>query len=139
MSAASNFLENAVISSTLRGAAFPTISKVYVALHTNDPGDAGGNEVTSDLWPAYARQDAAKGGGIASGWTAPVDGVSKNALQLIFPVFDGTADLTVTHFSLYDAVTGGNMLVHAPLQTQRTVQIGDVFVVDTQKLTVQCL
>ena len=31
------------------------------------------------------------------------------------------------------------MLVHAPLQTQRTVQIGDVFVVDTQKLTVQCL
>ena len=139
MSAASNFLENAVISSTLRGAAFPTISKVYVALHTNDPGDAGGNEVTSDLWPAYARQDAAKGGGIASGWTAPVDGVSKNAMQLIFPVFDGTADLTVTHFSLYDAVTGGNMLVHAPLQTQRTVQIGDVFVVDSQKLTVQCL
>ena len=139
MSAASNFLENAVISSTLRGEAFPTISKVYVALHTNDPGDAGGNEVTSDLWPAYARQDAAKGGGIASGWTAPVDGVSKNAMQLIFPVFDGTADLTVTHFSLYDAVTGGNMLVHAPLQTQRTVQTGDVFVVDTQKLTVQCL
>ena len=139
MSAASNFLENAVISSTLRGAAFPTISKVFVALHTNDPGDVGGNEVTSDLWPAYARQDAAKGGGIASGWTAPVDGVSKNAMQLIFPVFDGTADLTVTHFSLYDAVTGGNMLVHAPLQTQRTVQIGDVFVVDSQKLTVQCL
>lgn len=139
MSAASNFLENAVISSTLRGEAFPKISNVYVALHTNDPGDAGGNEVTSDLWPAYARQDAAKGGGIASGWTAPVDGVSKNSLQLIFPVFDGTADLTVTHFSLYDAVTGGNMLVRAPLQTQRTVQIGDVFVVDTQKLTVQCL
>lgn len=139
MSAASNFLENAVISSTLRGEAFPTISKVFVALHTNDPGDAGGNEVTSDLWPAYARQDAAKGGGIASGWTAPVDGVSKNALQLIFPVFDGTADLTVTHFSLYDAATGGNMLVHAPLQTQRTVQIGDVFVVDIKKLTVQCL
>lgn len=139
MSAASNFLENAVIESTLRGAAFPTITKIYVALHTNDPTDAGGNEVTSALWPSYARQDAAKGGGIASGWTAAADGVSKNALQLIFPVFDGSADLTVTHFSLHDAATGGNMLVHAPLQAQRTVQNGDVFVVDTQKLTVQCL
>ena len=139
MSAASNFLENAVIESTLRGAAFPTITKIYVALHTSDPGDVGGGEVTSALWPSYARQDAAKSGGIASGWTAAVDGTSKNALQLIFPVFNGTADLTVTHFSLYDALTGGNMLVHAPLQAQRTVQNGDVFVVDTQKLTVQCL
>ena len=106
MSAASNFLENAVIESTLRGAAFPTITKVYVALHTNNPTDAGGNEVTSALWPSYARQDAAKGGSISSGWTAAADGVSKNALQLIFPVFDGSADLTVTHFSLYDAATG---------------------------------
>ena len=139
MSAASNFLENAVIESTLRGAAFPTITKVYVALHTNDPTDAGGEEVTSAIWPSYARQDAAKGGVISAGWTAAVDGVSKNALQLIFPVFDGAADLTVTHFSLHDAATGGNMLVHAPLLAQRTVQNGDVFVVDTQKLTVQCL
>ena len=139
MSAASNFLENAVIESTLRGAAFPAITKVYVALHTNNPTDAGGNEVTSALWPSYARQDAAKGGSISSGWTAAADGVSKNALQLIFPVFDGSADLTVTHFSLHTAVTGGNMLVYAPLQAQRTVQNGDVFVVDTQKLTVQCL
>lgn len=139
MSAASNFLENAVIESTLRGAAFPAITKVYVALHTNNPTDAGGNEVTSALWPSYARQDAAKGGSISSGWTAAADGVSKNALQLIFPVFDGSADLTVTHFSLHTALTGGNMLVYAPLQAQRTVQNGDVFVVDTQKLTVQCL
>ena len=139
MSAASNYLENAVIESTLRGAAFPTITKIYVALHTNNPTDAGGNEVTSALWPSYARQDAAKGGSISSGWTAAADGVSKNALQLIFPVFDGSADLTVTHFSLHTALTGGNMLVYAPLQAPRTVQNGDVFVVDTQKLTVQCL
>lgn len=139
MSAASNFLENAVIESTLRGAAFPAITKVYVAMHTNNPTDAGGNEVTSALWPSYARQDAAKGGSISSGWTAAADGVSKNALQLIFPVFDGAADLTVTHFSLHTALTGGNMLVYAPLQSPRTVQNGDVFVVDTQKLTVQCL
>ena len=139
MSAASNFLENAVIESTLRGAAFPAITNVYVALHTNNPTDDGGNEVTSALWPSYARQDAAKGGSISSGWTAAADGVSKNALQLIFQVFDGAADLTVTHFSLHTALTGGNMLVYAPLQSPRTVQNGDVFVVDTQKLTVQCL
>lgn len=139
MSAASNFLENAIIEATFRGAAFPTINKTYIALHTADPTDTGISEVTTTAWPSYARQDAAKGGAVASGWLASSDGVTKNALQLIYPVFDGTADLTVTHFSVWDAATGGNMLVHAQLATSRTVQNGDVFVIDTQKLTVQAL
>ena len=122
-----------------RGTAFTPPTKLYIALHTANPTDAGGNEVTLTAWPAYARQDAAKGGANSAGWTASVDGVTKNALQLIFPVFDGVADLTVTHFSVYDAATGGNMLVYGALLTARTVQNGDVFVVDVQKLTVQVL
>ena len=70
---------------------------------------------------------------------SPSTTLTKNALQLIFPVFDGVANLTVTHFSVYDALTGGNMLVYGALLTARTVQNGDVFVVDVQKLTVQVL
>lgn len=139
MSAASDYLENKIIESVFRGATFTLPAKLYIALHTANPTDAGGNEVTSGGWPSYARQDAAKGGANSAGWIAAADGVTKNALQLIFPVFNGVADLTVTHFSVYDALTGGNMLVYGALLTARTVQNGDVFVVDVQKLTVQVL
>ena len=139
MSAASNYLENKIIESTFRGAAYPSITGTFIALHTANPADTGANEVNTTQWPAYVRQDAAKGGAVASGWIAGVDGLTKNAQQLIFPVYNGAAALTVTHFSVWDAATGGNMLVYAPLTTTRTVQTGDVFVVDTQKLTVQVL
>lgn len=139
MSSASDYLENKIIEATFRGAAYPSIAGTYIALHTADPTDAGSNEVNTTAWPSYARQDAAKGGAVSNGWIAAVNGVTKNAQQLIFPVFNGSADLTVTHFSVWNASVGGNMLVHAPLTTLRTVQNGDVFVVDTQKLTVQVL
>lgn len=139
MSAASDYLEDKIIESVFRGATFTLPAKLYIALHTANPSDAGGNEVTLSAWPAYARQDAAKGGANSDGWLASSNGTTKNALQLIYPVFDGVADLTITHFSVYDAATGGNMLVYGALLTARTVQNGDVFVVDVQKLTVQVL
>ena len=139
MSAASDYLENKIIESVFRGATFTLPSKLYISLHTADPTDAGGSEVTVGAWPSYARQDAAKGGANSAGWLAASNGLTKNALQLIYPVFDGVANLTVTHFAVYDAVTGGNMLVYGALTSSRTVQTGDVFVIDVQKLSVQVL
>ena len=80
-----------------------------------------------------------KGGAQADAWTAPSDGVVMNALQLLWAMYDGAGPLTVTHFSIWDASTGGNMLVYAPLASSRTINPGDVFVADTQKLTAQVL
>lgn len=126
MSAASNYTENNVINAMLRGVAFPLPSAVYVSLHTADPGESGGNEVSTSAWPAYSRRDTAVGGAIASGWAAPTDGVTTNLKQIPFPGQNGAGDVTVTHWALYDAITGGNMLTHAALQTPRTLHIGDV-------------
>ena len=139
MSAASDYLENKIIESVFRGATFTLPSKLYISLHTANPADAGGNEVTIGTWPSYARQDAAKGGANSNGWLAASNGLTKNALQLIYPVFNGGTNLTVTHFAVYDAVTGGNMLVYGALTSSRTIQTGDVFVIDVQKLSVQFL
>lgn len=136
MSAASNYTEENVINALLRGVTFPVPSKTYVGLHTANPGEAGGNEVTTAAFPAYVRREAEQGGAIGSGWSAPVDGLSKNANQLTYPGFNGAAPVTVTHWAVYDAATGGNMLFYAPLQTARTLQTGDVFVFDTNALTV---
>lgn len=140
MSAASDYLETAIYNNLLRGVNFVPPSAIYVALHTASPGDTGDNEVGTGAFPAYVRQDAAKGSGnVADGWTAPSGGSGKNALQLIFPVFDGAAPLTVTHYTLWDAATGGNCLVSGQLASSRTLNPGDVFVVDVQKLTVTVL
>lgn len=139
MSAASNYLESKIINLVCRGVAFTPPAKTYVALHTANPGDTGAGEVTTTAYPAYVRQDAAKGGAQADAWVETDNGVVKNALQLLYAMYDGAGPLTVTHFSVWDAATGGNMLVSAPLASSRTINPGDVIVVDAQKLTAQVL
>lgn len=139
MAAASNYLENMIINSVLRGQAFTVPANVFVALHTGNPNETGSNEVTTAAWPSYVRMDSKAGDTLSNAWSAPSNGISRNQKQLIFPVYNGTGTLTITHFSLFTAATGGNMLVGAALDTSRTIQAGDVFVVDIEKLTVQVL
>lgn len=139
MAAASDYLEQKLIGLVLRGETFTPPTKGFVALHTANPGDTGANEVTLVASPAYARQDAAKGGAVDTGWIAQVGGLTKNAQQLIYPVHNGASPITVTHFSVWDALTGGNCLVAAALAAPRTLNPTDVFVIDVQKLTVSVL
>lgn len=136
MSAASNYTEDNVINALLRGVAFPLPAKTYVSLHTANPGDTGASEVSTAAFPAYVRREAEQGGAIGSGWSASSDGVSRNAKQLTYPGFDGAAPVTVTHWAVFDALSGGNLLFYAPLQTSRQLQTGDVFVFDVNALTV---
>lgn len=128
MSKFSNYTEGNIIETTLRGAAFPVPSNVYVALFTADPTDANttANEVQVANWPAYVRKDAAVGAAISTGWTANSNGVSSNAKVITFPANDGAGAVTVTHVGLYDAASGGNLLYHAPLVASKTLQVGDV-------------
>lgn len=141
MSAASNYLETAIINSIIRGIAFTVPGEVYVALHTADPTETGTvGEVTTGDWPDYVRIDSTLGSGtLAEAWTAPTDGVSKNTKQLIWPVQNGSASVVVTHFSLRTAATGGEMITYAALDTARTMQPGDVFVANVNRLEVQVL
>jgi len=126
MSEFSNYTEDNIIETTLRGVAFPVPASVYVALFTSDPGDnASGAEVDDDNWTTYARQDAADGGTISSGWSAASNGTSSNAKEITFPANNGSA-VTITHMALFDAATGGNMLYHSALTASKTLQTSDV-------------
>lgn len=129
MSKFSNYTENQIIESTLRGNAFVLPTTVYIALFTADPTDADitANEVQTAAFTSYARQDASGGvGGPSSGWAAASNGVSSNAKIITFPDNDGAAPVIVTHIGIYDAATGGNLLYHSDLVTSKTLQIGDV-------------
>lgn len=138
MSKFSNYTENNIIETTLRGAAFPVPAGIYLALFTADPTDANvtANEVSLAAWPAYVRRDAASGAAISTGWTAPADGVSSNAKVLSFPANNGAGNVTLTHVGLYDAATGGNLLYHAPLVSSKTLLPGDVISFSIGSLTV---
>ena len=130
MSQATNYLENAIINQYFKGQA------TFVALATANPTDTASNEVTTGAFPAYARQPADAGGATGSGWSTPSDGVTQNSNKLTFPTFNGGADLTVTHFIVWTAATGGNALVYGQLAASRTLRTRDRLIFDPSTLTV---
>lgn len=129
MSALSNYLENKLVDHLLRGQAFAVPANVYVALFTAAPTDAGGGtEVTGG---AYARAAVACSlanwaGTQAAGSTAASTGTSgatSNNAVVAFPTPTASWG-TATHFALFDAATGGNLLLHNALATPRAIATG---------------
>jgi hypothetical protein len=123
MSALSNYLRNALLNHALRNVAMaaPTAA-VYVALFKADPTVANltANELTGVSDPGYARVSTAQ-----SDWATPTSGQISNTTIVTFPAAtDNWAD-TVTHFGIYDASTGGNLLFFGPVGAARTVLAGD--------------
>lgn len=121
MSGFSDYLENAIFNATLRGGSH-TGGAVFAALFTTNPTDAGtGSELTDT---AYVRQRAHTT--VASdGFTAPNNGSGSNTRNLVFPAISNT-QVTITHWGLFDAQTGGNLLYHAPLTNPKTLDPSDV-------------
>jgi len=141
MSAFSDYSENAIINHFFRGSGASVPTSSYVALFTADPSDANttANEVQVANWPAYVRQDAASGAAISTGWSAPANGVSSNAKTLTYPSNNGSGTVTVTHVGLYDASSGGNLIMHSALSSSKALSVSDVlsFAIGSLILTVQ--
>lgn len=126
MAGFSNSLANAIVNTTLRGQAMPTIRTVYFALFTADPTDAftAGTEVSA-AW--YVRK-------AAGAFAAPTNGVTFNTTRVEFNPVTG-APVTITHIGLVEGANAtdatATLLYSEALPTSRTLQINDVFVVDS--------
>lgn len=136
MAGASTYTQNNILKALLQGTAFPLPTGTWVSLHTADPGVNGANEVSTSNWPAYVRRKAEGAGSMGSGWTTATAGVSTNTNQLTFPSKDGSGQITITHFALWDAATSGNTLESAALTTPRTLAVGDILVFDIGAMSV---
>lgn len=115
MAAMSDYLENKSLDHNLGTAAYTSPAAVYAALYTSDPTDANTGTEVSDS--GYARQQAT--------WTPASAGVAENDTTLTF----GPAAAnwgTITHFAVFDASTGGNMLYHGQVKTAKAVAAGDL-------------
>lgn len=118
---ASTFAGNKLLDLLCRGVAWAAPTRVYVSLHTANPGNTGASEVSTGAWPAYVRKDAADGGAVGTGFTAAASKTTANAKELLWPAMDGGANITVTHFALWDAATGGNCLASGPMTAPKTL------------------
>ena len=100
--------ETAVLDALLAGR--------FVGLHKSDPGPTGAGEVTGG---AYARQAAT----FANAGTNPT--VASNTALIQFPT--ATAPWgTITHFALWTAVSGGNVIAYASVTTPKTIDADDI-------------
>lgn len=129
MAAFSDYLEEGILQHTLRGQALPVPATIYMALFTQNPTDTGAVANSELADSMYAREDVAQGGTIGSGWSSPSvsgDGTEvANAKVLQFPpIADGT--VTVTHYGLYDAASGGNLLYHGAFTVSKSLEVNDV-------------
>jgi hypothetical protein len=119
----SNYAEDKILDHTLGGTAFTQPAAIYLALHTADPTETGAvGEVTGG---SYARKSvtfsAASGGSKANNSAA---------------TFTNMPACTTTHFSLWDALSGGNCLGSGALTQSRTFQLGDTATVASGAITV---
>lgn len=99
-------------------------SATYIALHTSSPGDTGANEVSAG-W--YVRKAITFNAATTSGAT--------NDGQVDFDEVEDSG-LTVTHVSLWDAESNGNMIWWKALSSQRALSIGATPIIGDEAITV---
>jgi len=121
----STYLENKLLDHVLNNTAYTSPTTTFVALFTDNPTDAGtGTEVTGG---SYARQPLSVG--------AATGGVCTSDADVTFPQCTATWG-TITHIGIYDALTSGNLLMHTPLTTSKTIDVDDILKFSTGNLTV---
>jgi hypothetical protein len=131
MSAMSDYLENKLIDHVFRGQTYSN-PVLYVGLLTGAPGEAGGGtEISAG---SYARVKTAAGASQAlTDWKSTQNdslastgtgGNTTNTNALTFPTPSATWG-TVTHFGLYDADSGGNLLFYGTLTIAKTINQSD--------------
>lgn len=122
MSGMTNYLEEKVYDHVLRNTTYTSPATLYLALHTGDPGETGATDEVST--GSYARQTIA--------FSAPTDGAGTNSGTV---TFSGMPAVTVTHLSLWDAVSGGNCLLKGSLTTPKACDAGDSIIFSAAQVT----
>jgi len=141
---ASDYFENFLVDHQFRSRTYPKPTANWIALFTAAPSDSGGGtEVVGgsyarvNLPPSDTNWTATQGG--TSGNSSGSSGLTTNAVAITYPA--PTANWgTVTHFGIFDAPTGGNLVVWDALTAAKTINSGDAapsFAVGALQITVQ--
>jgi len=91
---------------------------IYVGLSASDPGDSGAG-LSEPNGNGYARVETTE-----ADWNVAAGGLLDNAGTILLGPATGDWG-TLTHFALFDAATGGHLLVHGALAQPKTIDSGD--------------
>lgn len=154
MAAFTDFAENKIIDWLFRGQAIgitgasaaagtgPT--SLYIGLLTANPTDStAGTEVPSTN--SYARVTVASN---TTNWdntnnlnttavSTGTTGTTRNSTVITFPTPTTAGWGTVTGVGIYDAATGGNLLIYSTLTTSKVINVGDSVTFPINSLTFQ--
>jgi len=115
MGSISDYLENELLDHVL-GTSY-TQPTIYVGLSTADPLDTGAGDA-EPTYTAYARVAHAA-------WDTPASRATENTGTITFPQkVDGGSE-NITHFTIYDAASAGNMLGHGSFTTPKTIVVNN--------------
>lgn len=130
MSAMTDFLENKLIDQIFRAQVAPTTSTLYVGLFTVAPTDTGGGtEVTGGSYARVAvTSSLANWAGTQSAGSTTASsgttGQTSNNASITFPTPAANWGLVVA-FAIFDAASGGNMLLQGALTITKTINQAD--------------
>ena len=127
MSAASDYLEDAVLDHVLGNTTYTPATNLYLGLWTADDGLESGTLTSEVSGGSYAREIIT--------FDAASSGSSANTSTVTFTT--ATANWgTITHVAVMDALTSGNVLFHGSVTTSKTIESGDTFQVSAGNLTI---
>jgi len=95
----------------------------YIKLHTGDPGAAGATAASANTTRVVATFAAASGGSKALNGTLPAWAAW------------AAGNETITHISIWDAITAGNFKLSVALTTGKAVTNGDTLTLNTLTAT----
>ena len=141
MSAMSDYLENKLVDHLFRAQTLAAPATLHIGLLTAAPSDSGGGTevsgsnyarvaVTSSL-ANWAGTQAAASTTASSG----TGGQTSNNAAITFPTPSGNWG-TVSHFGIYDASTGGNLLFWGALTIAKTINQSDTVSFPAASLTI---
>ena len=123
----SNYLENKVLDHVFKGSSYTPPSVFYLALSAADPTDDGSG-IAEPSGNGYARVSI-------GGFSAAAARSLSNSAQIQYPAATGAWG-SLTHFAIFDALTGGNMLAHGTLTNPLNVVTGNAPVFQIGELVV---
>lgn len=117
----SNYAEAAVLDAAFKGVALPWAAntELWIVLHTADPGESGSLAAEAS-YTGYARKALTR----STDLTVTGNTLTNTNLEQFDQCTGGSN--VITHISIADAATAGNVLVRATLSSPITVSDGVV-------------
>lgn len=107
--------ENKVLDHILKGTSLAQPTNIYIELSTADPGESGG-AIAPPSGNNYARAQC-------NTWNTAASRATANTNQVNFPQASGSWG-TISHWALYDAITGGNLIAYGAFTTPKVIGAG---------------